>query len=158
MLGSLRFRLPALFLLGIVLAGARRGADLDPLLPELQRARVPSTSCARSRSASCSSTRGRRAARRAAAAASMRALGGDTHLLGAGVPGVDAAVSGLPHLPTAASIDAGALGGSAPTTMELTARRDASTSPSRGRCKLGDKLLRRARRREADSRSCAAAR
>ena len=57
MFGSLRFKLPALFLLGIVLSGLVATAHRDPLLPELRRGRARSTSCARSRSGSCSSTR-----------------------------------------------------------------------------------------------------
>ena len=58
---SLRFRLPALFLLGIVLAGRRRDAHRGAASSRATPARMRRRSCARSRRGSCSSTRRRRA-------------------------------------------------------------------------------------------------
>ena len=62
MFGSLRFRLPALFLLGILLAGLVASLISIRFFQSYTR-RGRSTSCARSRRASCSSTHSRRARR-----------------------------------------------------------------------------------------------
>ena len=100
MLRSLRFRLPALFLLGIVLAGRRRDADRDPLLPELHAhagGRGAAGGVGRDRAALRAA---RRASGRCRSRTSSKAIGGDRIFYVPIVPGASLLAGPLPQLPS----------------------------------------------------------
>ena len=157
MLGSLRFRLPALFLLGIVLAGLVASLIAIRFFQSYTRARAVDE-LARSRSGS-SQLYARQAGGRDAyrVASSSGALGGDRIFWVAGVPGRDAA-PGPCRAPGEAPSTSTIARGAAPATIEITRAGTRKYLAVARPLRLGDRARSARSSSRSRSRSCAAAR
>ena len=132
MLGSLRFRLPALFLLGIVLAGLVASLISIRFFQSYNHARAVDE--LRSESVGIVQLYARQAGRETVPPASLVARARRRQdLLGAGVPG-STLLQGIPSLPTdGSSIDQVGHGSGADDGRRSRLGGAAATSPSRGR-------------------------
>ena len=121
MFRSLRFRLPALFLLGIVLAAVVATLIAVRFFQSYTRTHAAS-SCVRSRRGSCSCTRSRPGSGTCPSQNLQLALGGDEMFWVPVVPGASLLAGPLPELPRDAVPARRHLGGGKPPAFDLHVR------------------------------------